>query len=32
VDSILAHARRLAEGTGIDEVIAAYEGLVISHS
>jgi phosphoribosyl 1,2-cyclic phosphodiesterase len=32
VDSILAHARQLAEGTGIEEVIAAYEGLVISHS
>ena len=31
VDSLLAHARRLAEGTRIGEVIAAYEGLVVSH-
>jgi phosphoribosyl 1,2-cyclic phosphodiesterase len=31
VDAILAHARRLAEGSGISEVIAAHEGLVISH-
>ena len=30
VDEILAHARKLAKGTGIDEVIAAYEGLVVS--
>jgi phosphoribosyl 1,2-cyclic phosphodiesterase len=32
VDAILAHARRLAEGSSICEVLAAYEGLVISHS
>lgn len=32
MDSILAHARRLAAGSGIGEVIAAHEGLVISHS
>lgn len=32
VDAILAHARRLAQGTGIAEVVAAHEGLVISHS
>lgn len=32
MDSILAHARRLAQGSGIDEVIAAHEGLVISRS
>jgi phosphoribosyl 1,2-cyclic phosphodiesterase len=31
VDAILAHARFLAQGTGIAEVIAAHEGLVISH-
>jgi phosphoribosyl 1,2-cyclic phosphodiesterase len=30
VDAILAHAQRIAEGTGITEVIAAQEGLVIS--
>jgi phosphoribosyl 1,2-cyclic phosphodiesterase len=30
VDVILAHARRLAEATGITEVLAAQEGLVIS--
>lgn len=30
VDSILAHARNLAAGTGIEEVVAASEGLVIS--
>ena len=30
VDEILAHARKLAKGTGIDEVMAAYEGLVVS--
>jgi phosphoribosyl 1,2-cyclic phosphodiesterase len=32
VDAILAHARRVAQGSGITEVIAAHEGLVISHS
>ena len=32
VDSILAHARDLADGSGIEEVIAASEGLVISYS
>ena len=32
VDAILAHARKLAVGTGVDEVIAAHEGLVISYS
>jgi len=32
VDAILAHARRLAQGTRVEEVVAAYEGLVISHS
>jgi phosphoribosyl 1,2-cyclic phosphodiesterase len=31
VDDILAHARRLAQGTGIEEVTAAHEGLVISY-
>jgi phosphoribosyl 1,2-cyclic phosphodiesterase len=30
VDQILVHARRLAQGTGIEEVIAAHEGLVVS--
>jgi phosphoribosyl 1,2-cyclic phosphodiesterase len=30
VDSILAHARQLAQGSGIEEVVAAHEGLVIS--
>jgi ribonuclease BN (tRNA processing enzyme) len=30
VDKILAHARRCAEGTCVDEVLAAYEGLTIS--
>ncbi len=30
VDSILAHARCLAQGSGIDEVVAAHEGLSIS--
>lgn len=30
VDELLAHARRLATGTGIEEVMAAYEGLVVS--
>jgi phosphoribosyl 1,2-cyclic phosphodiesterase len=30
VDGILEHARRLAEATGITEVLAAQEGLVIS--
>ena len=30
VDEILAHARKLAKGTGIDEVVAAHEGLVVS--
>jgi len=30
VDSILAHARQLAKGSGIDEVVAAHEGLVVS--
>ena len=32
VDSILEHARRLAEHTRVGEVVAAYEGLVISHA
>ncbi len=32
VDAILAHARQLANGSAIDEVVAAHEGLVISHS
>jgi phosphoribosyl 1,2-cyclic phosphodiesterase len=31
VDSIVAHARSLATGSGIDEVLAASEGLVISY-
>jgi phosphoribosyl 1,2-cyclic phosphodiesterase len=31
VDEILVHARQLARGTGVTEVIAAHEGLVISH-
>ena len=30
VDSILAHARQVADGSGIREVLAAQEGLVIS--
>ena len=30
VDAILAGARSLAQGSGIDEVLAAHEGLVIS--
>ena len=30
VDSILADARSLAKGTGIEEVLAAHEGLVVS--
>ena len=30
VDSILAHAQRLARGSGVEEVIAAHEGLVVS--
>ena len=30
VDRILAHAQSLARGTGLDEVVAAHEGLVIS--
>ncbi len=30
VDEILAHARTLAKGTGVDEVVAAHEGLVVS--
>lgn len=30
VDAILAHARKLAKGTGVDEVMAAHEGLVVS--
>lgn len=32
VDEILVHARQLAKGTGVTEVIAAHEGLVISHT
>jgi ribonuclease BN (tRNA processing enzyme) len=32
VDSIVAHARDLATGSGIDEVVGASEGLVISYS
>ncbi len=32
VDRMLAHARQLAKGTGIVEVLAAHEGMVISHS
>ncbi|MET0728027.1 MAG: MBL fold metallo-hydrolase [Acidimicrobiales bacterium] len=31
VDSILAHARQLAAGSALTEVIAAHEGLVVSH-
>ncbi|MEO7429879.1 MAG: MBL fold metallo-hydrolase, partial [Acidimicrobiales bacterium] len=31
VDAILAHACQLAQGSTIDEVVAAHEGLVISH-
>lgn len=31
LDAILDHARQLARGTRIGEVVAAYEGLVISH-
>jgi hypothetical protein len=27
---MLAHARTLAAGTGVDEVMAAHEGLVVS--
>ena len=30
VDAILADARALAKGSGIDEVLAAHEGLVVS--
>jgi len=30
VDSILAHARQLAKGSAIAEVVAAYEGMVVS--
>jgi ribonuclease BN (tRNA processing enzyme) len=30
VDSILADARSLAKATGIEEVLAAHEGLVVS--
>jgi ribonuclease BN (tRNA processing enzyme) len=30
VDGLLAHARQLAESTGVDEVLAAHEGLVVS--
>jgi phosphoribosyl 1,2-cyclic phosphodiesterase len=30
VDEILAHARKLAKGTGVEEVVAAHEGLVVS--
>ena len=30
MDAILAHARGLARGTGVDEVVAAHEGLVVS--
>jgi phosphoribosyl 1,2-cyclic phosphodiesterase len=32
VDAMLARARSLAEGTGIEEVLAAYEGLTVSFS
>jgi phosphoribosyl 1,2-cyclic phosphodiesterase len=32
VDAIVAHARRLASGSSIEEVLAASEGLVISYS
>lgn len=32
VDAILAHAKRLAMGSTIEEVIAAHEGLVISYT
>lgn len=32
VDAILAHARKLAEDTTIEEVVAAHEGLVISYA
>lgn len=30
VDALLAHARTCAEGTSVEEVLAAYEGLTIS--
>ena len=30
IDGILAQAREVAGGTGLDEIIAAYEGLTIS--
>jgi ribonuclease BN (tRNA processing enzyme) len=30
VDAILADARSLAKGTGVEEVMAAHEGLVVS--
>jgi ribonuclease BN (tRNA processing enzyme) len=30
VDEILGHARKLSKGTGVDEVVAAHEGLVVS--
>ena len=30
VDEIAAHARKVAEGKGVDEVMAAHEGLVVS--
>jgi hypothetical protein len=30
VDELLAHARRCAAGTSVEEVLAAYEGLTIS--
>ena len=30
VDDLLAHARKLAKGTGVEEVVAAHEGLVVS--
>ena len=30
VDGMLAHARKLAAGTCVDEVLAAHEGLVVS--
>ena len=30
VDALMAHARDRAAGTGLSEVVAAYEGLTVS--
>jgi ribonuclease BN (tRNA processing enzyme) len=30
LDELLVHARELAKGTGVEEVVAAHEGLVVS--